>query len=108
MFKCENPECSKEHDGSYGSGRFCCKQCKNRYIALTKINVKNPNVKAHLDKLRAEGRIQHRAPFGTWKCNHCNKIFETRYLLQKHIKDIHLKHTDGLICPFCRKIFKSF
>ena len=25
MFKCEN--CSKEHDGSYGSGRFCCKNC---------------------------------------------------------------------------------
>lgn len=23
--KCEN--CNKEHDGSYGSGRFCCKKC---------------------------------------------------------------------------------
>ena len=22
---CEN--CGKEHDGSYGSGRFCCKSC---------------------------------------------------------------------------------
>ena len=22
---CENPRCGKEHDGSYGSGRFCSK-----------------------------------------------------------------------------------
>lgn len=25
--KCER--CSKEHDGSFGSGRFCCKKCAN-------------------------------------------------------------------------------
>lgn len=29
MFRCENPDCGKEHDGSYGSGRFCCVKCKN-------------------------------------------------------------------------------
>ena len=28
MFKCENPDCGKEHDGSYGSGRFCSIECK--------------------------------------------------------------------------------
>lgn len=27
--KCEN--CGKEHDGSYGSGRFCCKECARSY-----------------------------------------------------------------------------
>jgi hypothetical protein len=26
MFKCEY--CGKEHDGSYGSGRFCSNHCK--------------------------------------------------------------------------------
>ena len=29
LFKCENPDCGKEHDGSYGSGRFCCVKCKD-------------------------------------------------------------------------------
>ena len=26
---CEN--CGKEHDGSYGSGRFCCKECARSF-----------------------------------------------------------------------------
>ena len=25
--------CKKEHDGSYGSGRFCSKTCRAKYIA---------------------------------------------------------------------------
>lgn len=28
--KCEN--CGNEHDGSYGSGRFCCESCKQSFI----------------------------------------------------------------------------
>ena len=27
--KCENEKCGKEHDGSFGSGRFCCRSCAN-------------------------------------------------------------------------------
>lgn len=34
MFKCENPNCNKEHNGSYGSGRFCSKECRIKYIGL--------------------------------------------------------------------------
>jgi hypothetical protein len=37
MFKCENPDCGKEHDGSYGSGRFCCEKCKRHYAALKSV-----------------------------------------------------------------------
>jgi hypothetical protein len=29
IMKCENMKCGKEHDGSYGSGRFCCRSCAN-------------------------------------------------------------------------------
>ena len=29
MYICEN--CKKEHDGSYGSGRFCSKECAKSY-----------------------------------------------------------------------------
>lgn len=109
LFKCENPDCGKEHDGSYGSGRFSCRECSNHYIALTKINAKNPNVKAHLDKLRLEGKLQyHTAPYGTWKCIHCGEIFETRAKLKEHIKIVHYKiiSTD-LTCPFCGTILKN-
>ena len=27
--KCENIKCNKEHDGSFGSGRFCSRSCAN-------------------------------------------------------------------------------
>ena len=30
--KCE--QCGKEHDGTFGSGRFCCRSCSNKYVAL--------------------------------------------------------------------------
>ena len=26
---CENKKCKKEHDGSFGSGRFCSRSCAN-------------------------------------------------------------------------------
>lgn len=32
MKVCE--QCGKEHDGSFGSGRFCCRSCSNRWVAL--------------------------------------------------------------------------
>ena len=31
MKKCEN--CNKEHDGNYGSGRFCCQKCTKSFAA---------------------------------------------------------------------------
>lgn len=30
--KCE--QCGKEHDGSFGSGRFCSRSCSNKWVAL--------------------------------------------------------------------------
>ena len=32
MFICE--QCGKDHDGSFGSGRFCCRSCSNRWVAI--------------------------------------------------------------------------
>ena len=32
MSICE--QCGKEHDGSFGSGRFCCRSCSNKWVAL--------------------------------------------------------------------------
>lgn len=36
--------CGKEHDGSYGSGRFCCKSCSRRYSSLVNKEKKNKNI----------------------------------------------------------------
>lgn len=32
MAICE--QCGKEHDGTFGSGRFCCRSCSNKWVSL--------------------------------------------------------------------------
>lgn len=106
-------QCHKDHDHKYGSGRFCSRECKDAFVASTKRGAKNPKVKAHLDKLRNEGKVSVKAKFGTWKCSVCNKIFETRNELNTHIQSEHgakihsVKHNGKNICPYCNKEFES-
>ena len=68
MFKCES--CGKEHDGSYGSGRFCCKKCQCQFGGNSVKNRTPEKSKSFYQSIRA--------PYGTWKCELCNLIFETR------------------------------
>ena len=72
--ECEN--CHKEHDGSYGSGRFCSKRCRCSYNAK---QVKHRQIP----------RKFKRSPYGTWKCERCNIIFETRRKLEDHNHEFH-------------------
>ena len=57
--KCENPKCGKEHDGSYGSGRFCCFECKQQFNQLS--------IKPHI-------------------CKFCGSIFPTGAKLGSHVR----------------------
>jgi len=70
------PICQKEHDGSYGSGKFCSKHCQHVYVGK--------QTKRHVCNLP---RTQK--PWGTWKCKHCEQIFETKKLMLEHIKAEH-------------------
>ena len=87
MFKCENPDCGKEHDGSYGSGRFCCKKCRHHYSALisNQTSIKNGTKKRSINFIN----FNRRSPYGTWKCSQCNLIFKTRAELYKHKRCQH-------------------
>lgn len=76
--------CGKEHDGSYGSGRFCCKRCRYIYIGR--------QTKTHVCNFKGKGRKPKK---GGWKCSFCNKIFTTRREKEKHIKEVHPRTHDG-------------
>ena len=80
IMKCE--VCGKEHDGSYGSGRFCSKHCRMSYIGSQN---KSEKSKLALEKYRNSIK----APLGTWKCNRCGLVFETRAKLFEHGKIAH-------------------
>ena len=76
MFKCE--VCGKEHDGSYGSGRFCCKTCHRSFAG-----------KHALNRSKGFGYYSTRSEYGRWKCKCCNLIFETRAQLFAHNHEVH-------------------
>ena len=94
MFKCENPDCQNEHDGSYGSGRFCCNKCRQSFIA------KERNKKRKILNIKYKPRSD-RAPAGTWVCFYCGRDLETKGNLQKHIHDNHVcKNENGKTIPW--------
>lgn len=108
--------CGKEHNHTYGTGRFCSNECRVEYIAQKKRGAKNPKIKAHLDRLRQEGKIAAQAPYGTWKCNACNLIFNTRRQQDEHMMKVH-KHiyangiptkNEKVLCPYCGREFASY
>ena len=87
MFKCENPKCGKEHDGSYGSGRFCSRTCASLVASLS-IDYKALGLRRRGLK---QNHSKQTAPYGTWKCKYCNQICRTKGELQKHVHDNHVK-----------------
>ena len=107
--------CGEEHDGSYGSGRFCSKKCQSRYCSVTRIT---------LDKLNSG------------QCPDCSSIKIKNFLLRNNIKQniceqcgisewhgkeliIQLHHIDGnrrnnclsnliMLCPNCHSLTDTY
>ena len=61
--KCEH--CGKDHDGSYGSGRFCCQTCARSFV--TAKNRKEINQKIS-ETCKNKPKVS---------CKFCNKSFQT-------------------------------
>lgn len=82
MNVCEN--CGKEHDGSYGSGRFCSKKCRAQWIGKKahKTAIENGNFKTNLPK-------RERSAYGTWKCSICGEVLQTKRSLKAHKIEVH-------------------
>ncbi len=78
MFKCEC--CGKEHDGSYGSGRFCCNHCRCSF------NSKKQRLYPTKEQLQLRG-FGKKPKNNGWKCQSCQKIFIIRADLRKHCKE---------------------
>jgi len=86
---CEN--CGKEHNGSYGSGRFCCKECARSFSTK---NESHTLKEAKCIDCGKQIYINKRASIKTCKCNECStKIKYCKFCGQ--IKD---KFHDHSIC----------
>lgn len=84
---CES--CGKEHDGTYGSGRFCSRACANRRSQTAEANRKRSEaVKLAFIKYEEQGCT----------CEKCGKIFHTKDYSRKlcfECQPTTIKHTKG-------------
>jgi hypothetical protein len=55
MMICENENCGREHDGSYGSGRFCSRSCAN---SRARSEEDKKKISEGIKKAYAEGRAK--------------------------------------------------
>lgn len=67
--------CGKEHDGTHGSGRFCCQSCSRRYSS-------NLNKESRIEKITESVRnyykkVSSRKVLITKVCEHCGSEFST-------------------------------
>lgn len=111
---CENIKCKKEHDGSYGSGRFCSFHC-SRSRNFSK-ETKEKMSKISKEKLKNSEKFQEFINRKK-KCLKCGrKISFINY--SKHYKSCNgiignktdkYKQKDGIYkCPHCSKIYSKF
>jgi len=83
--------CGREHDGSYGSGRFCSKHCRMVYIS--KIGVMRKREKGELEyslaKARAGKKKYNKSSINSQfsrKCKFCDKEYKNEKSLISHEK----------------------
>ena len=63
---CEN--CGKEHDGKYGTGRFCCRACSNTRSHSPEQRLKaSKSLKKTYERMKREGRA----------CEKCGNIYHS-------------------------------
>lgn len=77
--KCEN--CGIDHDGEYGSGRFCSAKCARGFSTKSKRKEINEKVSRSLI-----GRKPTIDPKKVYKCKHCCKVFPSPSKLGGHAK----------------------
>ena len=115
--KCEN--CGNEHDGSYGSGRFCSKECakafsgkqsKGNYISLKDLNLdKLPYIQSF--KLK-KWLIKHHLKENKCECCGISEWNGKPIECALHHKDGN-KHNNKLknliiLCPNCHSQTDNF
>lgn len=83
IMKCEN--CQKEHNGEYGSGRFCSQKCSRSFSSKIKREEINKKVSETLKRKYDSGELINSSPF--------KKGYDYRRNNRPHIKGTY-KHSE--------------
>ena len=79
--KCEN--CGNEHDGLYGSGRFCSEHCRRSFCGKKRTHFPTK------DELKTRNGFIKERKTGGWQCKDCDIWFDTRRELVEHRHLVH-------------------
>ncbi|XP_044729641.1 zinc finger protein 182-like [Chrysoperla carnea] len=103
----------KEHrDMHLGIKRFECEICgknfaKKQHKEIHKLRVCSKSKKINTVDELIKDEISDNNQEPKWKCNKCDKGFETVHYYQKHLKKAHDVTTNDLICTVCDELFES-
>ena len=99
---CEN--CGKEHDGNYGSGRFCSKECAKSF-STKKDNYKELKEAKCIDCKKII-YINKRSSIKTCRCKNCknkylSKLYPNKYKNGIKISKLNCNLFDNIDCEKC-------
>lgn len=75
-----------------------------------RVCLNNPNRKPLENNGNGWKFVKHKkAPYGTWKCEECNLIFDTKHELYEHKHNLHnIKTRDrSNVCEFCKEKYEG-
>lgn len=107
---CEN--CGKEHDGSYGSGRFCSKSCSiswgNKHRTLNRSLI-NKHISEGVRKYNEANPKQ--ITYYHYRCEKCGKEFEStcdiHHIIPKSQGGTNEHNNLIIVCPNCHRIIHT-
>jgi hypothetical protein len=92
--------CKKDHNGSYGSGRFCCCKCAKRFAAYTNKEEANKKISKMLTGRKGRKRsLEERIKI--------SKTMSGSNWTKEKVKKIRNKMLFGSICENCEKQYFS-
>jgi len=102
---CKHPKCRKEHNGSYGSGRFCSNKCAKSFSSF--INREEINKKVS-EKLKGKLKPQY---LKSYICDICGEVFKSLTIRTKYkkcdlCKNLELKNFEAIQWRTKSKILK--
>jgi hypothetical protein len=80
--------CLAEHDGTYGSGRFCCRSCANKRVLseVTRQRIRNRLTKNRTVMISClQCGIEHTVPWNRRNCKFCSRKCSARYRMSNLI-----------------------
>jgi len=102
--KCENLKCQKEHDGSFGSGRFCSKSCANSKTFSEETNRKKSEKSKEwwLSQSLSKQQELTRRSASTRKINDHNRMLAAEFSsLSDDLKRKRLLYLQNDQCAIC-------